>query len=215
MTHANRLCVTMLLVALPATGSAFWTGVELDLGKTDSDWQFDRETREAQTSLIGFRIEEKTETGLRIGVNLGYSTVRLVADSPAPTLKFDAQFVGIYLNRLLPLGDRFEFYGQLDLAYHSGRDNRGDERIEIDWTEVAVEVGASLRAKHYRFTPYLRYADIDGDVDDVGGIDVFDRDEPASGGLHFDYYVEPTAFVRLSLQGGGEAGGFLRFVRRY
>ena len=213
--RAARLVAALLLIAMPASAAAFWTGVELDLAKTEADWQFDRETRAAQTSLIGFQIEEKTASGLRVGVNLGYSTVRLVADSPAPTLKFDTQFVGIYLNRLLRAGDRFEFYGQLDLVYHDGRDNRGDEPIDIDWIEIAVELGAGLRTTHYRFTPFARYTDIDGDIDDAGGLDLFERDEPVSGGLHIDYFVEPTAFIRLSLQGGGDAGGFLRFVRRY
>lgn len=215
MRRGGRALVTLWLIVCPAVTSAFWTGVELDLANTETDWEFEGETREAQTSLIGFRIEEKTATGLRIGVNLGYSSIRLVADSPTPTLKFDEQFVGIYLNRLLRLGEHFEFYGQFDLSYHGGRENRDDERIDIDWIEAAIEVGASLRAAHYRFTPFLRYVDIDGDIDDVDGIDVFERDEPASAGLHLDYFVEPTAYVRLSLLAGGDSGGILSFVRRY
>lgn len=214
-SRARRGLVALILTACPAVAPAFWTGVEVSLGNTEADWEFDAETRAAETSLISFQAEEKTAAGLRVGVSLGYESIRLVADSPAPTLKFDARFVGIYLNRLLSLGEHFEFYAQLDLSYHSGRDSLGDERIEIDWSEIAVEVGASLRAAHYRFTPYLRYSDIDGDVGNVDGIDVFELDEPVSRGLHIDYFVEPTAYIRLSLQGGGDAGGYLHFVRRY
>ncbi len=213
--RAGRGLVALLLIASPSAAPADWTGVEVSLGNTEADWQFDAETREAETSLISFQVEEKTATGLRIGVSLGYESIRLIADSPAPTLKFDSRFVGIYLNRLFRPGEHFEFYAQLDLAYHSGRDNLGDERIEIDWSEVGVELGASLRAGHYRVTPFVRYTDFDGDISNVDDIDVFELDEPMSGGVHFDYFVEPTAYVRLSLQGGGDAGGTLHFVRRY
>ena len=213
--HAGRGLVALALIACPPAAPAFWTGVEVSLGNTEADWQFDGETREAEASLISFQIEEKTDAGLRIGVSLGYENIRLIAEPPAATLKFDAQFVGIYLNRLFRPGEHFEFYGQLDLAYHGGRDDLGDERIDIDWIEVAVEFGASLRAGHYRLTPFVRYADFDGDISNHEDIDVFELDEAASGGLHFDYFVEPTAFVRLSLVGGGDAGGYLHFVRRY
>ena len=215
MTRAGQGFVALLLIACPQSVPAYWTGVEVSLANTEVDWKFDAETREAEASLISFQAEEKTETELRIGVSLGYESIRLIADSPAPSLKFDARFVGIYLNRLFRPGEHFEFYAQLDLAYHSGNDDLDDERIEIDWIEVGLELGASLRAGHYRVTPFVRYTDFDGDISNVDEIDVFELDEPASGGLHFDYFVEPTAYVRLSLQGGGDAGGYLHFVRRY
>ena len=205
----------LLLLACPGPTAAFWTGVEVSIANVDADWDFDAETREAQTSQISFQVEEKTETGLRVGVSLGYFDTRLVADDPSPTLKFDGHFVGLYLNRLVGIGEHVELYGQFDLSYHSGQDSLVDERFDIDWTEVGVEFGASLRFAHYRITPYVVYTDIDGDISDLADVDVFELDEPVSGGIHFDYFVEPTAFVRLSLQGGGNAGGYLNFVRRY
>ncbi len=205
----------LLLFTCPSPAAAFWTGVEVSIANVDADWEFDAETREAQTSLISFQVEEKTETGLRVGISLGYFDTRLVADDPSPTLKFDGHFVGLYLNRLVDIGEHVELYGQFDLSYHSGQDSLVEERFDIDWTEVGVEFGASLRFAHYRVTPYVVYTDIDGDISDLADVDLFERDDPVSGGIHFDYFVEPTAFVRLSLQGGGNVGGYLNFVRRY
>ncbi len=210
-----RRFVALLLLACPGMAPAYWTGVEVSLANFDADWAFDAETREAQTSLIGFQAEETTATGLRVGVSLGYFDIRLLADDPVPTLKFDGSFVGIYLNQLVRFGEHVEFYGQFNLRYHNGDDSLGDERIDIDWLETGIEFGASLRAAHYRITPYVIYTDIDGDIDDLADVDVFERDEPASAGIHLDYFVEPTAFIRFSLQGGGSEGGSLNFVRRY
>ncbi len=205
----------LLLLACPGPAAAFWTGVEASIANVDADWAFDAETREAQSSLVSLQIEEKTETGLRVGISLGYFDTRLVADDPSPTLKFDGHFVGLYLNRLVGIGEHVEVYGQFNLSYHSGQDSLVGERFDIDWTEVGVEFGASLRFAHYRITPYAVYTDIDGDISNLADVDVFERDEPVSGGIHLDYFVEPTAFVRLSLQSGGNAGGYLNFVRRY
>ncbi len=205
----------LLLFACPGPTTASWTGVEVSIANVDADWAFEAETREAQTSLISLQIEEKTATGLRIGVSLGYFYTRLVAEGPSPTLKFDGHFVGLYLNRLVGIGEHVEFYGQFNLGYHNGQDSLVAARFDIDWIEVGVELGASLRFAHYRVTPYVVYTDIDGDISNVAGIDVFERAEPVSRGIHLDYFVEPTAFVRLSLQGGGNAGGYLNFVRRY
>lgn len=211
----TRRLVALMLVACPGAAPAYWTGVEVSLANLDADWAFDAETREAQTSLVSFQAEEATETGLRIGISLGYFDIRLLADDPAPTLKFDGNFVGLYLNRLVEFGEHVELYGQFNLRYHSGQDRLGDEKINVDWLETGIEFGASLRAAHYRITPYVVYTDIDGDIDDLADVDVFERDEPASAGIHFDYFVEPTAFIRFSLQGGGSEGGSLNFVRRY
>lgn len=215
--HAASACrlAALLLLFCPGVASAYWTGVEVSLANLDADWAFDAETREAQTSLISFQAEESTASGLRVGVSLGYFGIRLLADDPAPTLKFDGNFVGIYLNQLVSLGEQVEFYGQFNLRFYNGDDSLGDERIDVDWLETGVELGASLRAAHYRITPYVAYTDIDGDIDDLADVDVFERDEPASAGIHFDYFVEPTAFIRFSLQGGGSEGGMLNFVRRY
>ena len=45
---------------------AFWTGVAMEFGDYDLDWEFDDGSREAQISSIDFQVEDSTEDGVRI-----------------------------------------------------------------------------------------------------------------------------------------------------
>ncbi len=193
---------------------AQWTGVQLELLDGDSDWRFDNETRNAQLSSLSFRIEESTETGLRIGAQIGYLSLRVAADTAAETRRYDAQNVGIYLRQPLQVSDSILLQGGIEFRYNSGGEGSGDDRVDIDWSEVSAELGLGLRVGALRLMPFVTWTDIDGDIGSDTGTFVFERDERVSTGLRFDYYVEQTGFVRLEIQRGGRDAAVLSFVRR-
>lgn len=198
-----------------SVAQAYWTGVELSLANTDSDWDFDGETREAQFSQISLQVEDKAETGLRVGASLGQSSLRVVADDPADTRKFDSQFLAIYLRQPIELTESFALYAQLNLRYNTGQDNNQEETADIGWSETELQLGASVRFSHFRITPFVTYSDIDGDVEDDSGTQIFELEDPVSNGVALDYFVDSTAYVRLEIFGGNRSGGILSFARRY
>ena len=209
----------LLLLLFSSLVSAEWTGVALEIGETDSDWKFEDDIREAQVSEINFQIEEKIETGLTFGAISGYFDMRVIADSDsaAETLKFDGQYLGLYIRQPLPISKHVSFHGLFSIRYANGTESGADEEDDekdIDWTQSSFELGLNLRFSRLRIAPYAIYQDVDGDISG-GGTEVFEPDEPLTQGVRFDYFVEDTAFVRFEFVTGGRSGGYLSFVRRY
>ncbi len=209
----------LFLLFFSSLVSAEWTGVSLEIGETDSDWKFDDDVREAQVSEINFQIEEKIDSGLTFGASIGYFDMRVVpdSDSAAETMKFDGQYLGLYIRQPLPISKHISFHGLFSIRYtngtESGVDDDEDEK-DIDWTQSSFELGFNLRFSKLRIAPYAIYQDVDGDISG-GGTDVFELDEPLTQGVRLDYFIEDTAFVRFEFVNGGRSGGYLSFVRRY
>ena len=207
----------LLLLALqPGSASAEWTGVTLDLSNLDSDWDFRGETRESRNSQLQFSIEERTASGLAIGVAIGYFDMRLVSPSDADTLKFDGQYFGIYLRHDYAMTDSLSLHSGLGFKYASGSESGSSEdAAEVDWTETDVEIGIGIRVANLRIMPFAAWSDVDGDISDDNGTSVFSLEQPDTQGIRFDLYVEQTAFVRIELVTGSRTGGTLVFARRY
>jgi hypothetical protein len=212
---ALRIFASLLLLLQVGTASAEWTGISLTFGRYDSDWAFSDETREAKISEIDFRIEERTASGLAVGALIGYMDLRVAAGRDSETQKFDGQYVGIYLRQDYQMGEVLSLHGRLDLSYHSGNESGSSEdKADIDWTEVALEIGIGIRAGNLRIMPFGRLADLDGDISN-GGTHSFELDQADSVGVRFDIYTEQTAFIRIEVVSGADQGGYLTFVRRY
>jgi len=208
----------LLVIVFLYTGlaKADWTGVSLELADFDSDWKFDDGVRETQISSISFQIEEKTESGLSVGGSIGYISMRVLADNSADTRRFDAESLQIYLRQEIRVSESISLHGLFDYSYNTGSDDDDEtDRADIDWSEASFQIDASVRFANFSITPFAAYYDIDGDISDDSGTDVFEMDDPVSQGIRFDYYLEPTAFIRVMFQSGGRAGGYLTFARRY
>ena len=187
----------------------------VDIYDGETDLKFDASIRRAQTGSISFRIEEATAGGLRVGVHLGHMSVRLDGDTFAETRRYDAQSIGIYLYQPVQLSDAISMHGGVDFRFASGNDDSREDIAEIDWSEVSFNFGLGLRFGSYRIEPYVIYTDIDGDISDATGTQVFELDEAVTTGIRLDYFVEKTGFVRLDFFSGGSEGVSLAFVRRY
>lgn len=194
---------------------ADWTGVNVSLGETSSDWKFANDTRDARVARVVLQIEEKSETELRVGVSLGHMSLRVAADTPVNTNKFDAQYIGVYLRQPIRLSEMFSLHGLFSYQYNSGRDNNLPDAVEIDWSEAQFELGLSAMFANIRVMPFAVYSHVDGDISDDNGTQIFELEESVSSGIRFDIFVEKTAFVRLAFQSGANAGGFLSFARQY
>lgn len=215
--QALRCLGLLLLLGLQSgNANAEWTGVSLNLGNTDVDWEFRDETREAQISELSFQIEERTASGLAVGASIGYMDLRVVADTDIATRKFDGQFLGIYLRQDYPVTDNMSLHGGFGFRYSSGNES-GDSDIDsdIDWTETGFEFGIGFRVVNLRIMPFVAWSDVDGDISGEGGTSIFELEDPLTRGIRFDLFVERTAFVRLEFVDGSRTGGYLVFARRY
>ncbi len=207
----------LLLLFFSSLAAADLTGISFEVGNYDSDWEFKRDNREAQISEISFQIEDKTESGLTVGASIGYVDLRVVAasNSTAETLKFDGEFVKVYLRQPLRINDHLSLQGALSIRYTSGSESGdGEDQAEVDWFESVFELGLSLRFGNLRIMPYSAYRDVDGDISD-DGTDIFELEEALVQGLRLDYFVEDSAFIRFEFVSGGAQGGYINFVRRY
>jgi len=210
-------CGLLLLFGLQAgIANADWSGISLKIGDTDADWKFRDENREAQVSEISFQIEDRTNSGLAVGANIGYMDLRLVADTDIATRKFDGQFFGIYLRQDYSITDSLSLHGMFGFRYASGNES-GDPNInsDISWSETGIEFGVGFRFVNLRIMPFVAWSNVDGDISDDEGTKIFELEDPLTQGIRFDLYVEQTAFVRLEFVDGSRRGGYLVFVRRY
>ena len=213
-----RFKLLILLFLYTSLAEAESTGVSLDIASYDSDWQFDSGVREARISSISFQIEEKLEAGLTVGGGIGYFDMSVRGNSKVSGQDFDGQYLEIYLHHPFPVSERISIHGAFAYRYYSGDGNDGndgDERADIDWNEVNLQIGVGMRFAHLRITPFVAYYNIDGDISDDSSTGSFENDDSVSQGVSLDYFVDDTAFIRLEFRSGYQTGGRISFERRY
>ena len=209
---AVSILLLLILCLGPQSSIADFTGIRASIEETEQDWDFDDGPREARITRLEFEIEERLETGSILGFGFGIFDVNLRSDDNNPSQNPDGEYLDLFLRHPFVINDRLSLFTRFDYRYSSGSD-RDDN--EIDWSEFGLELGLGLRVSHFRITPFARAHYLDGDVDTDSGNETFEHDEPVSGGIRLDYFVEDTAFVRLILEGGERSGVYLTFAREY
>jgi hypothetical protein len=210
-----RFSLFILLLCWLGLARAESTGVALEFTDYDSDWKFGDVTQVAKINSLSLQIEERAESGLTVGVNLAYLSMRIGGDETTSSTKFEGESLQIYMRQSFSLGESTSLEGLLSYGYNSGRENVLEDRATIEWNQVGAEIGLSFRFDSLRVTPFTSYTDVDGDVSGVSGIGAFELDDPFSYGVRFDIFVDSTAFIGIRLQTGSQSGGSISFVRRY
>jgi hypothetical protein len=210
-----RFSLFILLLCWLGLARAESTGVALEITDYDSDWKFGDVTQVAKINSLSLQIEERAESGLTMGANLAYLSMRIGGDETTSSTKFDGESLQIYMRQDFSLGESTSLEGLLSYGYNTGRENVADDRAKIEWSQVSAEIGLSFRFDSLRVTPFTNYTDIDGDISGVSGIGAFELDDPFSHGVRFDIFVDSTAFIGIRLQTGSQSGGSISFVRRY
>ena len=214
--RVSAICICLLLAAgMTFSTQAAWTGIGAFVGQSESDWLVGGESRVADVNMYGFRIEEKSRTELRVGASAGQISVRLqLPDNSSLADKYYAQFISFYLRLPLKITDSISFHSRLNYQFNSGDSSRDDdEEAEIDWTQLDLNLGLSFTVSNLSLRPFVNFRNIDGDINTDAGTRVFEEESSYSGGLIFDYAVEPTAYVRLTATAGERDSLMLSFVR--
>ena len=215
MLVRSKLLILLFLYTSFAEAETDSVGVSLDIASYKSDWQFDSGVREARITSISFQLEEKLEAGLTVGGGIGYFDMNVRGNSNASSQDFDGQYGEIYLHHPFPVSERISIHGAFTFRYYSGNGNNGDQREDIDWSEVNLQIGVGVRFAHLRVTPFAAFYNVDGDISDDNSTGSFENDDSVSQGVSLDYFVDDIAFIRLEIRSGYQSGGRISFERRY
>ena len=211
----RALCLLVLL-GMPGAVVAEWTGVEVEIGDLEVDWEFSDDVRQAKSNSLFLRIEERIQSGLAVGAGIGYYSLRLDAFDGGDKIKFEAYALEFYLRQEFQMNETLSIEPLLSYSLNDGRENSSaDDRADLDWSQVTFELGLPIRLSNWRITPYVNYSSVDGDTSGVEQGGSFELEDPFSQGVRFDIFTESTAFIRIELQSGSQTGGYLSFVRRY
>ena len=208
------LIVTVSLGSSPA--EAQWSGISVEIGESTSDLQFETEQRSMRREDLSLQIEEKTATDLRVGFSIGLNSIRTSNLLPPDNAqKFEGNHLGFYLRLPLQLGEYFSLEGLFSYRYNSATDSNTSLPSEIEWHDSRLKIGLGAKFQALRITPFISYRNVSGDISNNISVELFDSVDNISRGISFDYFLEPTAFIRLQLSRGDEDSSYLRFVREY
>lgn len=210
------LVVIVLQIFSSNAIAAPWSGVSLNIEDYSTDWNFQTLERTADIRHLNINMEEKTTTDLSIGVNIGQMSLRIYDKfTAANTQKFDLATLGLYLRWPLILSDHLFIQSRLSYQYNSGEDTNITDPSKLEWDEFEFLLGLGIRWQSVRITPFATYFNLDGDISNSSGTQLFESVEEVSPGIRFDYFVDPTAYVRLQIMGGSKEGAYLIFAREY
>jgi hypothetical protein len=195
--------------------NAAWTGIAAFMIDGESDWLLDNDKLENDFTKYGLRIEEKTEVNLRIGASAGVFDLKFLDKTAVrPFEKYEGQFVSFYLRWPEQLSDSIRVHSLFNYQYHMGNQT-DDQDNEINWTEISLELGISAQLGRFSIRPFVDYRHVDGDITGPASARLLELDKQYSSGLILDYYIEPTAFVRLRLSSGAYRSFLISLAREF
>jgi hypothetical protein len=208
------LAITFSLGNAPAV--AEWTGVSVDIGEMTTDLQFETAQRTMRSDSLSLRIEENTATNLRVGFSIGVSNIRIANKvPPANAEKFEGGHLGIYLRWPVQLGEYFSLESLFTYQYNIATNSNTSLPNEIEWHDSRLQIGLGAKFQTLRVTPFIAYGKMRGDISNDTSAELFDSASSVSHGINFDYFIEPTAYIRFQLSRDGVDGGYLTFARVY
>jgi hypothetical protein len=193
-----------------------WTGISASIGEYDSSWKIDGELRPVTLTRYGIAIEDRTASGLRLGVAIGEFGLRLKTADGRQGDDYAGEYLDLRLRWPFRLSSMLTLHGDFGYAWQSGRlsDGGGDDK-GIDWSRTRFGLGLQFRAGPISLRPFFEWRSLDGDVALSGTRHLFENDNQTSAGLVVDIEVEPSGFVRFTWMGEGRSGLMLSFVRAY
>ena len=213
--YSLRFRLLILLCLYSGLVDADLTGIGVKIGDSKSDWKFDGGVREARGTELSVRFEEKVESGLRIGADLGLINLRVDGSASSSSHSFDVQYFGLNLRQPFPISETSALFIGVNYRFYSGEDSDGRSRADITWSELEFHFGTSLKLSTLKISPLVIYQAVDGDMDGDDSSEDFELDDPVSAGIRFDFFTDATAFVRLEFLSGSREGVFFSFAREY
>jgi len=193
-----------------------WTGISASIGEYDSDWNIGGELRPVTLTRYGIAIEDRTASGLRLGVAIGEFGLRLKSADGRQSDDYAGEYLDLRLRWPVELNHMLTLHGDFGYSWQSGRlSDEGGDADGIDWSRTRFGLGLQFRLGVIGLRPFFEWRNLDGDVDLSGTTHLFENDSRTSAGLVVDIEVEPSGFVRFTWLGSGRTGLMLSFVRAY
>lgn len=198
------------------SAQAQWTGISVDIGESSSDLQFETGQRTMSMDSLSLQIEEKAATDLRVGFSVGLNNFRNFNILPPENAqKFEGSQLGFYLRLPMQLGEYFSLEGLYSFRYNTATESNVSSPSEVEWHENRLKISIGTVLKTMGFNAFIAYHDMSGDISTGTSVERFESIDNISRGISLDFFVEPTAFIRLQLSRGAEDSGYLSFVRVY
>jgi len=191
-----------ILLLLPSQLMAGWTGISAFFGQSESDWLLQSTLNEAGIGFFGLRIEDKTQSELRIGATAGQFELRLINLLDETAEKYYGRFLSLYLRLPVALTDQVTFHTALGYQLNFGENSVDQDVAEISWSEITINAGLSLNLGGLSLRPFMSSRSVDGDITSMLDTRIFKQNENSSYGVMLDYFVEPSAFIRLMVTTG-------------
>lgn len=206
----------LLLLLLPLPAMAGWTGIAVFVGQHETDWLLSGVNRQANIDFYGLRIEERSSAGLRVGITAGQMDLRLLSLTDTTLAeKYNGEFISLYFRLPVKISKNVKLHSHIEYQLNQGVKAQDLDNTEINWTEVSVDAGVSVRLGSLSLRPFIQYRSIDGDITSSAASEIFKQDESVSQGLMLDFHVEHTAFVRLTASSGSQQSLSISFAREY
>ncbi|MCK5662372.1 MAG: hypothetical protein KAI17_02750 [Thiotrichaceae bacterium] len=198
---------------LPLPLMAGWSGIAAFAGQSESDWLQQSTLIQANIYFYGLRIEEKTQSELRIGARAGQFDLRFLDLIDETAEKYYGQFLSLYLRWPIALTDQVKFHTSLRYQLNHGENSVEMNDAEINWSEVSVNAGLSFKLGELALRPFINFHAIDGDTSSAIETRIFEQNGNSSYGLILDFFIERTAFIRLMATTGSNQALLLSFAR--
>jgi hypothetical protein len=210
-----RISLLLMCLFIVTPVNAAWTGIAAFVINGESNWLLGNDVLENDFTKYGLRIEEKTEVNLRIGASAGVFGLKFLDRAGViPYEKYDGQFFSFYLRWPEQLSDSIRVHSRFNYEYHKGNQTDNLDN-EITWTEISLELGISAQLGRFSIRPFVDYRYVDGDITGPTTARLLELEKQYSSGLIADYYIEPTAFVRLRLSGGAYRSFLISLAREF
>jgi hypothetical protein len=198
------------------TARSNWTGIIVGLEDSDTHWLVSDVSRDSSVNRLSLKMEEKTEAELRVGISVGQLSVRTRGIAGIDRIdKFEGNYLGLYLRQPVELNHYLSFEGTLGYRFHTGMGQIASDADEIEWHETRLVLSVGFHIVDIRFSPFVQWQKIDGDVSGEAGRNVFEIDEAESRGVMVDYFVEPFSYIRLQFSQGGNDSLQISFAKVY
>jgi len=188
----------LILLCLPSSLLAAWSGVSLSLGDETIPVTNGSEQLTLTPFRLNLQVEERTKQGLRIGAEI--AKVGIQFDAETLNVEATGDALGVYFYLPYQFNASLGLVSRLSFSYVS-TSSVNDLEVSVDYLTKSLSVGIALRLHNIRVIPSINARIINGDFRqlETNNSFSFEQKQITYSSVFIDYFVEKNSFVRLGI----------------